>query len=187
MAQLFSLGIIRAMSKKTILFIVTVCTIVGATGWHIYSSSPDLASLSSMPARNSSGPYDGDRRIAEALKLAKRDGKRVLIQSSAQGCGWCHVCYNLLTTNPEIMAKIDHDYIYVLVDTTNDDKREFYKMYADGTDHTLVLAVLDSDGRELTQSIGFDIVQPDPQHPGDYHITPEHIMTFLNDWSPKRL
>jgi thioredoxin-related protein len=175
------------MSKKTILFIVAVCTIIGATGWHIYFSSPDLASLSRMPAPNSSGPYDGDRRIAEALKIAKREGKRVLIQSSAQGCGWCHVCYNLLTTNQEIMAKIDHDFIYVLVDTTNDENREFYKKYASGTDHTLVLVVLNIDGKQLTQSIGFDIVQPDPQHPGDYHITPEHVMSFLNDWSPKRL
>ena len=175
------------MSKKNILFILAVSTIIGATGWHIYFSSPDLADISRMPARNSSGPYDGDRRIAEALKIAKQEGKRVLIQSSAQGCGWCHVCHNLLTTNQEIMAKIDHDFIYVLVDTTNDENREFYKKYASATDHTLVLVVLDSDGKQLTQSIGFDIVQPDPQHPGDYHITPEHIMSFLNDWSPKRL
>jgi thioredoxin-related protein len=175
------------MSKKTILFILTVCAIIGATGWHIYFSSPDLDSLSRMPARNSSGPYDGDRRIAAALKFAKREDKRVLIQSSAQGCGWCHVCYNLLTTNQEIMAKIGHDFIYVLVDTTNDEHREFYKKYAQNTDHTLVLVVLDADGKELTQSIGFDVVQADLQHPGDYHITPEHIMSFLNDWSPKRL
>jgi hypothetical protein len=73
------------------------------------------------------------------------------------------------------------------VDTSNDDNRDFYKKYAQNTDHTLVLVVLDSDGKQLTQSIGFDIVQADPQHPGDYHITPEHIMSFLNAWSPKRL
>ena len=85
------------------------------------------------------------------------------------------------------MAKIDRDFIYVLVDTTNDQNRDFYKKYANGTDHTLVLLVLDGDGKELAQSIGFDIVQADPQHPGGYQITPEHIMAFLNDWSPKRL
>ncbi len=176
---------VRVMSKKTILFFVAVCTILGATGWHIYFSSTDLASLSRMEERHSSAPYAGEKRIAQALRIAKRDGKRVLIQSSAQGCGWCHVLHNLLTTNQEIMAKIDHDFIYVLVDTTNDQNRDFYKKYANDTDHTLVLVVLDTDGKELTQSIGFDIVQPDPQHPGDYHITPEHIMDFLNEWSPK--
>lgn len=175
------------MSKKHVLLYAVLCGILGFAGWRIYSGGSDLASLSRMPARNSSGPYGGDRLIAKALRIAKRTGKHVLIQSSAQGCGWCHVCYNLLTTNPEIEAKIDHDFIYVLVDTTNDQNRDFYKKYAGGTDHTLVLVVLDSDGRELTQSIGFDIVQPDPAHPGDYHITPEHIMSFLNEWSPKRL
>jgi hypothetical protein len=175
------------MSKKHILLYAALCGILGAAGWRIYSGSVDLASLSRMEERHSSAPYVGEKRIAQALSLAKRDGKRVLIQSSAQGCTWCHVLHNLLTTNQEIMAKIDHDFIYVLVDTTNDENREFYKKYASGTDHTLVLVVLDADGKQLTQSIGFDIVQADPQHPGDYHITPEHIMSFLNDWSPKRL
>jgi thioredoxin-related protein len=175
------------MSKKTILFFVTVCTILGATVWHIYFSLPSLASLSKMDERPSSAAYTGEKRIAQALQIAKRDGKRVLVQSSAQGCTWCHVLHNLLTTNQEIMAKIDRDFIYVLVDTSNDDNRDFYKKYAQNTDHTLVLVVLDSDGKQLTQSIGFDIVQADPQHPGDYHITPEHIMSFLNAWSPKRL
>jgi hypothetical protein len=75
------------MSKKTILFIVIVCTIIGATGWHIYFSSPDLASLSKMDERHSSAPYHGEKRIAQALKIAKQDGKRVLIQSRAEGCG----------------------------------------------------------------------------------------------------
>ena len=83
------------------------------------------------------------------------------------------------------MAKIKKDFVYVLVDTTDDTNRDFYKKYAGGTDHTLVLVVLDGDGKELTQSIGFDIVQPDPAHPGGYHIAPEHIMEFLNKWAVK--
>jgi thioredoxin-related protein len=174
------------MSKKHIYLYVALCAILAVAGWRIYAGSSDLASLSKMEARNSTVPYDGDKRIAKALKIAKQNGKRVLIQSSAQGCTWCHVLYNLVTTNPEIVAKIDSDFVYVLIDTTNDNNRDFYKKYASNTDHTLVLVVLDGDGKELTQSIGFDIVQADPLNPGNYHITPEHIMAFLNEWSPKR-
>ena len=85
------------------------------------------------------------------------------------------------------MAKIEHDFVYVLVDTTNDQHRDFYKKDANGTDHTLVLVVLDGDGKEFIQSIGFDIVQADSQPPGNYRIPPEYILEFLNDWSPKRL
>jgi hypothetical protein len=175
------------MSKKHILLYAVLIGVLGAAGWRIYSGTPDLADLSRIEERHSSGPYQGEKRITQALRIARRDGKRVLIQSSAQGCGWCHILNDLMTTNPEIMAKIDRDFVYVLVDTTNDGNREFYKKYAQNTDHTLVLVVLDGDGKQLTQSIGFDIVQADPQHPGDFHITPEHIMSFLNDWSPKRL
>jgi thioredoxin-related protein len=180
-------AIVRAMRKKTILLYAVLLGILGAAGWRIYSGASDLTDLSRIEERHSSGPYHGEKRIMQALRMARRDGKRVLIQSSAQGCGWCHVLNSLMTTNQEIMAKIDHNYVYVLVDTTNDEKREFYKKYAQNTDHTLVLVVLDSDGKQLTQSIGFDIVQADPQHAGDFHITPEHIMSFLNDWSQKRL
>jgi protein involved in polysaccharide export with SLBB domain len=132
-----------------------------------------------------SAPYDGGRPIEKAIKAAKRDGQRVLVQSCAQGCSWCLICERLMTTNPEIVAKIKRDFVYVVVDTTDDTNREFYKKYAGGTDHTLVLVVLDADGKELTQSIGFDIVQPDPAHPGGYHIAPEHIMKFLNKWAAK--
>jgi Thioredoxin-like len=171
------------VSKKHIFVYAVLCGIFAFAGWHIYFGTAELASLSRMP-RNTSAPYDGDKRIAEALKIAKRTGKCVLVQSSAQGCGWCHVCHNLLTTNPEIEAKIEKDFVYVLVDTTNDQNRDFYKKYANSTDHTLVLVVLGADGKELARSIGFDIVQPDPVHPGNYQITPEHIMSFLNAQSP---
>jgi hypothetical protein len=173
------------MSKKHVILCAVLFGILGFAGWRIYSGASDLARLSRMPPRNSSVPYEGNRQIATALTIAKRTGKHVLIQSSAQGCGWCHVCHDLLTTNPELVAKIERDFVYVLVDTTNDRNRAFYREYANGTDHTLVLVVLDADGKQLTKSIAFDIVQPDPAHPGGYHITPEHLMVFLNEWSPK--
>ena len=160
---------------------------MGAAARRIYSRSSDLANLSRMEVRPSSLPYDGEKKIRQALRIAKQNGKRVLIQSSAQGCTWCHVLHKLLTTNQEIMAKIEQDFVYVLVDTTNDQHRDFYKKYSNGTDHTLVLIVLDEDGKELSQCVGFDIVQADSQHVGNYHITAEHILGFLNDWSLKRL
>jgi thioredoxin-related protein len=173
------------MNSKRVIMCALICGIIAFAASPVYSGPSDASDLASMPARNASGPYDGERRIADALKIAKQEGKRVLVQSSAQGCGWCHICHDLLMSNPQIQAKIKSDFVYVLVDTTNDGNRDFYKKYANGTDHTLVLAVLESDGKELTQSIGFDIVQPDPDHPGQYHITPEHIMDFLNQWSKK--
>jgi hypothetical protein len=71
------------MSKKHIILYAVICGILGFAGWRIYSGASDLASLSRMPARHSSAPYDGEKRIAQALRIAKRDGKLVLVQSSA--------------------------------------------------------------------------------------------------------
>src|SRR5690349_10372927 len=127
------------MSKKHLLLCAVLCCIIGAADWRLHSRSRDLANLSGVEARSSSAAYEGEKRIAHALRIAKRSGKRVLVQSSARECTWCHVLHKLLTTNQEIMAKIEQDFVYVLVDTTNDKNREFYKKYANGTDHTLVL------------------------------------------------
>jgi thioredoxin-related protein len=128
-----------------------------------------------------------DKQIDEALKEARQNNKYVLVQSSANGCTWCHVLHKLLTTNPQLVAKINSDFIYVLVDTTDDQSREFYKKYADNTDHTLVLLILDANGNQLARKIGFDIVEPNPAKTnGDYYISPEHTLAFLNKWSPKK-
>jgi thioredoxin-related protein len=128
-----------------------------------------------------------DKLISDALKQAKQNDKYVLLQSSANGCTWCHVLQNLLTTNPQLVAKIKSDFIYALVDTTNDQNRDFYKKYAENTDHTLVLVILDANGNQLARKIGFDIVEANPTKTnGDYYINSEHVLAFLNEWSPKK-
>ena len=175
------------MKPKPLTLFTTLALLLAAAGWYVHAAEYTRADLAAMDVRHPPAQYNGAARIAAALKLAKADGKRVLVQSSAQGCGWCHIMHALMTTNAAIQAKIKSDFIYVLVDTTNDGQREFYKKYAQGTDHTLVLAELDADGKELACSIAWDIVQPDPSAPpGNYHITPEHVMELLNQWSPKK-
>jgi thioredoxin-related protein len=130
-------------------------------------------------------PLDDGQPIATALKAAKHEGKHVLVQSSARGCGWCHELQKILTTDPEILAKIKSDYEYVIIDTT--DSRDFYKQYAENTDHTLVMLVLDADGHMLARKIGFDIVEGNPTG-GDpkLHISPEHTLEFLKKWGPQK-
>ena len=171
------------MSKKNIILYAVIIGIIGFAGSRIYSGASDLASLSKMPERNSSAPYDGGARIAQAIKIAKQTGKLVLIQSSAQGCTWCHIMHNVLTTDTNVVAKIESDFVYVLVDTTNDQNRDFYKKYADGTDHTLVLIVMDADGKQLARKIGGECVDGDEGH---YHISPDSILKFLGSVTLKR-
>ena len=172
------------MTKKHILLLAAIIGVIGLSGVRIYSSASDLANLSKMPERGSSAPYDGEARIAQAMKVAKQTGKLVLIQSSAEGCGWCHIMNKVLTTDPKVVAKIESDFVYVLVDTTNDQNRDFYKKYADGTDHTLVLIITDADGKQLARKIGGECVDGDvPEH---YHISPDSVLKFLGSVSLKK-
>lgn len=172
------LGIVRAMNKKHIILYTAIIGIIGFAVLRIYSGASDLASLSKMPERNSSAPYDGDARIAQAIKIAKQTGKLVLIQSSTQGCTWCHVMHSVLTTDTNIVAKVESSFVYVLVDTTNDQNRDFYKKYAEGTDHTLVLIVMDTAGKQLARKIGDECVdEKDPKH---YYVSPDSILKFLD-------
>jgi thioredoxin-related protein len=165
------------MNKKHIILYSVIIGVIGLAGLRIHSSALDLVSLSKMPERNSSAPYDGDARIAQAIKIARQTGKLVLIQSSAQGCTWCHVMHKVLTTDTNVVAKIESGFVYVLVDTTNDQNRDFYKKYADGTDHTLVLIVMDADGKQLVRKIGGECVDGDEGH---YHVSPDSVLKFLD-------
>jgi thioredoxin-related protein len=170
------------MSKNFISYAVVIA-VLGLVGWRVYSNRLDLASLAQMPARNSSPAYDGEARIAEAFKAARQTGKLVLMQSTSEGCTWCHVLHKMLTTDQKIVAKIASDYVYVLVDTTNDQNRDFYKKYADNTDHTLVLIVMNVDGKQLAKKVGDEFVEGDAQH---YHISPDTMLKFLENAALKK-
>src|SRR2546422_4533840 len=59
---------------------------------------------------------DGSKQISDALQLAKKEGKRVLLQFGANWCGWCHKLHKLFETNKAIDEKLKSDYVVVMID-----------------------------------------------------------------------
>src|SRR5580658_9866651 len=59
---------------------------------------------------------DGSKQIADALALAGKDGKRVLLQFGANWCPWCHKLHSLFEKDQAIAARLKSDYVVVLVD-----------------------------------------------------------------------
>jgi hypothetical protein len=49
---------------------------------------------------------DGGKQIAEALTVAKKENKRVLLQFGANWYGWCHKLHKLCESDVEIAAKL---------------------------------------------------------------------------------
>ena len=120
---------------------------------------------------------DASKQIADALVVAKKDNKRVLLQFGANWCYWCHVLHHLFDTNKAVHGKIQSDYVVVLVDVNNGHNGSTVEKYGQPTQFGLpVIVVLDSGGKQLvTQSVlGFG-------ENGEY--SPQKILDFLNKWT----
>jgi thiol:disulfide interchange protein len=121
---------------------------------------------------------DGTKQIAEALALAGKDGKRVLLQFGANWCPWCHKLHSLFKADKDIAAKLKSDFVVVLIDVNKGRNAEVDAKYGHPTRFGIpVLVVLDADGKQLTTKDSSELEE------GDHH-SPEKVMAFLKKWSP---
>lgn len=97
---------------------------------------------------------DGGKQIEEALAIAKRDNKRVLLQFGANWCVWCHRMHKMLTDNKELAKTITGEYVLVLIDVDTIDGKmhneAINQKYGDPRQQGLpAWVVLDADGNKL--------------------------------------
>ena len=122
---------------------------------------------------------DASQQISDALSVAKKENKRVLLQFGANWCVWCHVLHHLFETNKAVHHEIQSGYIVVLIDVNNDHNASTVEKYGNPTRFGLpVIVVLDSDGKQLvTQSVvGFG------ENDG---YNPREMLAFLNKWASR--
>jgi thiol:disulfide interchange protein len=123
---------------------------------------------------------DGAKQIADALAVAKKENKRVLLQFGANWCGWCHKLHKLCQTDAEIVAKLKESFVVVLVDVNKDHNSASNKRYGNPTRFGLpVIVILDADGKALTTQDTGKLEQ------GDHH-DPKKVLAFLNEWAGKK-
>ncbi|MEE9128866.1 MAG: thioredoxin family protein [Phycisphaerales bacterium] len=95
---------------------------------------------------------DAREQIAEALKHAKKENRRVLIQWGANWCGWCHLLHDTFKKDRDVRRELLYEYDLVLIDVGRFDKNvELAAEYeADFKKHGLpYLTVLDADGNAI--------------------------------------
>jgi thiol:disulfide interchange protein len=137
----------------------------------------DSASAAKPPIYDESA--DGSKQIADALALAGKDGKRVLLQFGANWCPWCHKLHSLFETDKNIAARLKRDYVVVLIDVNKGRNSEVDAKYGHPTRLGLpVIVILDSDGKQLTTKDSGELEE------GDHH-NPENVRAFLKKWSPQ--
>lgn len=126
---------------------------------------------------------DGAKQIAEALAIAKRDNKRVLLQFGANWCAWCHRLHDLFSTDPAIARKLLYEYVLVLIDVDEVNGKKHnektVKRYGNPLKRGVpALVVLDADGRQLTTQY------TEPFEVGDHHDVGK-VLVFLEKWQAK--
>ncbi len=136
----------------------------------------------SKPARPSiyDESLDGFAQIAEALTVAQKENKCVLLQFGANWCGWCHLLHKLFETDRAVSERLKADYVVVLIDVNKKHNQAVITKYGDPTRFGLpVIVILDSAGKPLTTKNTAELEE------GNHH-NPAKVLAFLKEWAPKK-
>lgn len=166
---------------KTVAFIaLTLSLWAGAGGL----SETSAATGPKLPSIYDTGA-DGQEQIAEALSVAQRDHKRVLLQFGANWCVWCHRLHGVFEGEQEIARELQNEYELVLIDIDKTNGKmhnaAIVDRYGQPTKHGLpVLVVLDANGRQLTtrETASWEVGE-------DYDHA--KILAFLKQWRTARV
>jgi thiol:disulfide interchange protein len=123
---------------------------------------------------------DGQTQITDALKIAHKESKCVLLDFGANWCPWCHKLHHLFESDKDIAGELDRNYVVVMVDVNEGHNASVDLKYGNPIHFGLpVLVVLDSAGERLTTKKTGELEE------GDHH-NPAKVMEFLQTWAPKR-
>ncbi len=136
--------------------------------------APAPAASPSEPQRAAQAPRpsiydekaDAKQQIAEALRKARRENRRVLIQWGANWCGWCHLLHTKFKQDRAIARELMYEYDVVLVDIGKWDKHmdlaESYGADLKGTG-VPYLTILGADGQVLANQETSSLEGPDAE------------------------
>jgi thiol:disulfide interchange protein len=122
---------------------------------------------------------EGSKQIDDAVVLARKEHKRVLLQFGANWCGWCRMLHHLFETDKSVAEELGSGYVVVMIDVNKGHNKDIDKRYGYPTRFGLpVIVVLGADGRQLTTQDTGELEE------GDHH-NPGKVTAFLKKWTPK--
>jgi len=139
--------------------------------------------LSALPAVSAEKPkiYDetanGDKQVADATVIAKREHKHILLQFGANWCGWCLKLHKLFESDKAVHDELGTNYVLLLIDVNQDHNRDFAVKHSADNHGLPFLVVLDSEGKVLTTKDTSELEE------GDHH-NPQKVLAFLRAWQP---
>lgn len=147
------------MTRQRVLSFATLAGLsifAGVLVWHVAQVSHDLATVTATPPHIDQSA-DTLKQISDALLVAKRANKRVLLEFGSRGCTWCHLLQKSYETNKPIADELRRDYIVVMVDVSDHNNKMVDDKYGTPRHNSLPFTViLDLAGKPiLAQNIAF--------------------------------
>ena len=150
--------------------------------WRLAATKRSDSTRLQQPASTSKVIYapglDAHAEIKQALALASKTNKRVLVVFGANWCYDCHVL-DLAFRRPDVATVLQKSYEVVHVDVGEGNKnQDLMEQYQVPMKKGIpAIAVLDSDGKLLYSQKGGEFEKARA-------LAPEDVLAFLNKWKP---
>ena len=151
-------------------------------GWKLVVSKRSEATKLQQPTSTSKVIYapglDAHAEIQQALALASKQHKNVIVVFGANWCYDCHVL-DLAFHRPDLAGVLQHNYEVVHVDVGEGDKNQdiMQQYHVPMKKGIPALAVLDSTGKLLYSQQGGEFEKA-------RSLAPQDLLAFLNKWKP---
>ncbi|MDX2111486.1 MAG: thioredoxin family protein [Verrucomicrobiota bacterium] len=123
---------------------------------------------------------DGFAQIQEAMDIASKDGRRVLLLMGANWCPWCHKLNKLIQTDTTIQKRMADNFVLVLINIDKGKNEAVSTRFGNPRQFGLpVLLVLNAGGGLLT------VQETGALEEGDHH-SPVKVLAFLDRWAVRR-
>jgi thioredoxin-related protein len=147
-------------------------------------SGPPSVWAGDAATTNQANIYDesanGDNQVADAVAIAKKEQKRILLKFGANWCAWCHRLHKLFESDKPVSEELRADYVIALIDVNKGHNKDLVVKYGAQAGYGIpFLVVLDSDGTHLITKHCEDFEQ------GDHH-NPQKVLAFLKEWALKQ-
>jgi len=128
---------------------------------------------------------DAKEQIQTALRNARKENRRVLIQWGGNWCSWCLLLHKRFRTDPTLARELLYEYDVVHVDIGHVDKNmDLAKHYgADLKNHGVpFLTILDADGKALVNQPTDPFETHKDAKGGKNGHDPKKLLTFLKTY-----
>ena len=157
---------------RSILAVLVLASILAVPAGRAFAQEPPKEA----PRVKFDPKRDPAKDLAEAVKAAKKQNKRILLDVGGEWCGWCHKLDKFFATNLEAGKILKDKYVVVKVNFSPENENvAFLSKYPkiSGYPH---LFVLEKDGK-LLHSQDTGLLETGPEHDA------AKVIPFLKKWA----